>query len=150
MFKIEKKHCACLAWLTSWGFILARSLRSAPAQKIPGVVDLRTMTRAFRSNRTASTASHSWETKRLLKEFLAWKKGQDILTDRDASRSFITRKVTSNKNKEKTLSYCTGFLIVWRSLLISFLALLCFFVSLLTKCFINGKFAHTERHTFVI
>ena len=45
-------------------------------------------------------------------------------------------------NKEKTLSYYTGFLNVWRSLLISFIAFLCFFVSYAIK-FI----AHTERGT---
>ena len=43
------------------------------------------------------------------------------------------------KTRKKTLSYCTGFLNVWRSLFISFLALLCFSVSLLTKCFIMGN-----------
>ena len=56
---------------TMFAGILALSLRSAPAQKIPGLVLFIMTTRTPLSNLTASTASINWKTKFLLNEFLA-------------------------------------------------------------------------------
>lgn len=56
---------------TALGAILALSLRSAPAQKMPGVVLRRMTTLALVSNRTASTAASSSSTRFLLNAFLA-------------------------------------------------------------------------------
>ena len=64
---------------------------------------------------------------------------------RDQEKKICNIRLT----RKKKLSYRTGFLNVWRSLPISFLAFLCFFVSLLTsRCFImTWKFAHAKTGT---
>ncbi len=66
-----RTHDTKIQRLTSSGFIVRRSLRSAPAQKMPGEVDLRMMTRVARSNRAALKASSVRPAMFLLKEFLA-------------------------------------------------------------------------------
>ena len=76
--KFSKSYMNLLAFATAGptasGGMVCLSLRSAPAQNMPGVVLRNIITLALVSNFTASTASHNCKIKFLLNEFLAYKK----------------------------------------------------------------------------
>ncbi len=56
---------------TSSGAMVRRSLRSAPAQKMPGVVERRMRARTEGSNRIEDSIDSNMDRRFLLKEFLA-------------------------------------------------------------------------------